>query len=336
MQKKHIILAAAAVVMSATLLFSCSRGFATMVNSTFDDVATDRTSGIVGDIDGKFSNGSHRNSNSIDVRESIADISDEESLENQETNDRKLVRTVSLDIKLSDSDQLAKVMTNTVVLAGKYNGYISHQSQESGYHSGASMTARIPKDKTDAFLSELKSWDSVQISNYSDDLEDVTTQYTDTDSRLQSAKAAKERYMNMLEKAETVADVLQIQERLDDIIADEESYQRQLTAMDSQIEYTTIQIDYDCIINKAKQGAVSKTSQSLLALVDEAFGAFLQAFTWFIICIIWLLFILPIMFLVVRVFLFATGKQGKYKKKNEKMEEKLKQSETNEDDDRKS
>ena len=307
-----------------------------MVNSTFNDVANDNASGIVGDIEDKFSHGSRRNSNSIDDVESVADISDEKSWEIQETNNRKLVRSVSLDIKLSDSDQLAKVMTNTVVLAGKYNGYISNQSQESGYHSGASMTARVPKDKADAFLSELKSWDSVKISNYSDDLEDVTMQYTDTDSRLQSAKAAKERYMNMLEKAETVADVLQIQERLDEIIADEESYQCQLTAMDSQIEYATIQIDYDCILNKAKQGAVSKIGQSLMTLADEAFGTFLQAFTWFIICIIWLIFILPIMFLVVRVFLLATGKQGKHEKKNEKMEEKLKQSETNEDDGRKS
>lgn len=53
-------------------------------------------------------------------------------------------------------------------------------------------------------------------------------------------------------------------------------------------------------------------------MVDEAFGTFLNAFTWFVLCIIWLIFIIPVMCLVVRAFMFAIGKWKKREKKEGK------------------
>ena len=317
--KSYIISAVAAVAISAMLLTGCDGDSFTVMDKSASGY---NTSSIVAadSVGNQINSRSHNASDSMNGSEASAkDNSSNAELEDeQKMSDRKLIRTVSLNIRLSASDQLAKVMSDTVVLAGKYNGYISNQSQESGYNSNGSMTVRVPKDKADDFLSELKTQDSIEVSDYSDDLEDVTMQYTDVDSRLQSAKVAKERYMSMLERAETVSDVLQIQERIDEIIANEESYQRQLTAMNSQIEYTTIQIDYRCAVNKEKPSIVSRVGQALIELVDEAFGAFLNAFTWFVLCIIWLIFIIPVMCLVVRAFMFAIGKWKKREKKEGK------------------
>lgn len=331
--KSYIISAVAAVAISAMLLTGCDGDSFTVMDKSASGY---NTSSIVAadSVGNQINSRSHNASDSMNGSEASAkDNSSNAELEDeQKMSDRKLIRTVSLNIRLSASDQLAKVMSDTVVLAGKYNGYISNQSQESGYNSNGSMTVRVPKDKADDFLSELKTQDSIEVSDYSDDLEDVTMQYTDVDSRLQSAKVAKERYMSMLEKAETVSDVLQIQERIDEIIANEESYQRQLTAMNSQIEYTTIQIDYRCTVNKEKPSTVSRVAQSLIELVDEAFGAFLNAFTWFVLCIIWLIFIIPVMCLVVRAFMFAIGKWKKREKKEEKAGKILTQSEAKKED----
>lgn len=320
--RKHIISMMTAVMMSTMILTGCNGDALTTMDNGGSDYYTDSMAVGVSAQGSNFASRLYNTSDSADYEYGQSTETDSNSsFENdQETNSRKLIRTVSLDMKLSNSDQLTEVMENTVALANKYQGYVSNQSQDSGYDSSGSMTVRIPKDKTDGFLSELKDQDSAEISNYSDNLEDVTMQYTDVDSRLQSAKTAKERYMEMLGKAETVTDVLEIQGRIDEIIANEESYQRQLTSMDSQIEYSTIRVTYRCVINKEKPSVTSRIGQSLLELVEEAFDTLLHAFTWFILCVIWLAFIIPLMFLVVRAFMFAIGKGKKREKKGKNVE----------------
>ena len=49
----------------------------------------------------------------------------------------------------------------------------------------------------------------------------MSLQYYDVESRLDSSRAAKQRYMDMLNKADEVGDILSIQQRIDEIIANE-------------------------------------------------------------------------------------------------------------------
>lgn len=310
--RKKICLIMAAVMMSAVLLTGCGGDETTIENNGSLDYSVNDTASIDG-YGTKFAAG---------ISDAFKDVegdgqsqeSESSSAKTSEENERKLIRTVSLDMELENSDQLTDVMESTSALVKKHQGYVPEQSQDNGYNSRGSMTVRIPKNEADDFLAELKNQDVAKISNYSDDLEDVTMQYTDIDSRLQSAKAAKERYMALLGTAENVSDVLAIQERIDEIIANEESFQRQLSAMDSKIEYTTVQITYRCLINQDRPNLASRISQAASNLWEDAGEAFLHAFSWFILCIIWLIFVLPIMCLIIRVFLFALGKKKRTKK----------------------
>lgn len=314
--RKKICFIMAAVMMSAMLLIGCGGDEATTGNNGSLDYSVNDTASIDG-YGTKFTAGMSdtfkdvEGNNKSQVSESSSATS---SSKTSEENERKLIRTVSLDMELENSNQLTDVMESTSALAKKHQGYVPEQSQDNGYNSRGSMTARIPKSEADDFLTELKNQDVAKISNYSDDLEDVTLQYTDIDSRLQSAKAAKERYMALLGTAVNVSDVLAIQERIDEIIANEESFQRQLSAMDSKIEYTTIQITYRCLINQDRPNLASRISQTASNLWEDAGDTFLHAFSWFILCIIWLIFALPIMCLIIRVFLFALGKKKRTKK----------------------
>lgn len=227
------------------------------------------------------------------------------------TNDRKLIRNVSISVEVANSDDLAKSIDKAIELTQGCKGYASNQSQDYGYNSYGDITVKIPKDKTDSFIEDFKKEPGLTLRDYSDNIEDITMQYLDVESRLQSSKTAKDRYMSMLEKAETVNDVLDIQSRIDSIIANEESYQRQLTAMDAQIDYTTINIHFSCAVNTEKMTFGTKLGKALRELLEDSGDSLLAAISWFVASIIWLIFILPVMTIIIRVFLFAIGKGKK-------------------------
>ena len=100
--------------------------------------------------------------------------------------ERKLIRNVNMDLETREFDALTKSITDAVTAFG---GYIQ-QSDVSGNSlnwSGdrssrySTITARIPSDKLDAFLTEVSSQGNVTYKNES--VQDVTLQYTDITSR---------------------------------------------------------------------------------------------------------------------------------------------------------
>lgn len=125
--------------------------------------------------------------------------------------ERKLIRNVNMDLETREFDALTKSITDAVTAFG---GYIQ-QSDVSGNSlnwSGdrssrySTITARIPSDKLDAFLTEVSSQGNVTYKNES--VQDVTLQYTDITSRKKTLQMEQERLWALLEKAESVDAVL--------------------------------------------------------------------------------------------------------------------------------
>lgn len=122
----------------------------------------------------------------------------------------------------------------------QYGGYVSSSEMTGTELRTLSLTARIPAKASDEFTSRLGTLGTV-ISQ-SESAEDVTLQYTDTESRIASLKIEQERLNALLEKADTLEDIFKLEERLTEVRYELENYQSQKNRYDDLISYSTVNI----------------------------------------------------------------------------------------------
>ena len=203
-----------------------------------------------------------------------------------ETGNRKLIRTVTLNVETTGFDGLLEAITQNVNESG---GYIE-QSDISGNsisYSGGSryafITVRIPADSMDSFLSRVDEQSNVTYR--SESVQDVTLTYTDIESRKKSLTIEQERLWDLLEKADSLDSVIALEERLSEIRYELESLESSLRSYDNQADYSTVYLNIsevavftptqpDSVLTRIQKGF----SRNLSALTD----GFINGFVWFI------------------------------------------------------
>ena len=125
-----------------------------------------------------------------------------------------------------------------------YNGYISSSEitgsrYDSDYRT-LYLTARIPAESSDAFVSDMGQLGVVV--RQSESAEDVTLQYSDTESRIESLKTEQESLNKLLEQADSLETIIALQDRLTEVRYELESYESKKKIYDDLISYSTIDI----------------------------------------------------------------------------------------------
>lgn len=159
--------------------------------------------------------------------------------------ERKLIKTVNISTETEQFDVLVPSLQAQVEQLG---GYIEEMSvyQNGSYYDesrekilrGADMTARIPKEHLDSFLTQVGEQSNVVTQ--SERVEDVTLQYVDLDSHKRVLVSEQERLIELLEQAETVEDIIAIEGRLSEVRYQIESMESQLRTYDNKIDYSTV------------------------------------------------------------------------------------------------
>ncbi|MCI9558617.1 MAG: DUF4349 domain-containing protein [Lachnospiraceae bacterium] len=158
--------------------------------------------------------------------------------------DRKLIRTVSLNTETTGFDSLMENIRQSVLEKGGYieQSDISGASISSGLERrrNAYLMVRIPSTYLDQFVSQMG--EQSNITSRSENVQDVTLQYTDIESRKKSLTIEQERLWALLEKADTLEAVIALEERLSEIRYQLEGFESQLRTFDNQVNYSTIHI----------------------------------------------------------------------------------------------
>jgi hypothetical protein len=154
--------------------------------------------------------------------------------------DQKIIKTGSLDLIVDKAEQsLADIDTITTEKGG-YVETSTLQEHEDGTKSGY-VTIRIPADQFDITMAVVKELAQV-VERETSSAEDVTEQYIDLAARLKNAQAQETRYVEILDRANTVEEILQIESALGTIRGYIESLQGQLQYLDSLTGFSTITI----------------------------------------------------------------------------------------------
>ncbi len=141
-------------------------------------------------------------------------------------------------------------------------------------------------------------------------------------------KDKKERY---LEAAENVTELLEIEDRLNDTIEDIESSKAVLKSLDNRIDYTAISIYIGCKDITYKESYAQKVGDRMKEIFESCGDNLIDGFEWMLQALIVCLYSLPILFIVVRFFLFAINRKHsikglfqRRKKRNEESKNEIK------------
>jgi len=169
--------------------------------------------------------------------------SDSASMGNVPAENRKLIKTVNIDAETEELDELLLVIDEKIAQLGGYaenreiyNGSAYAQRR----YRRADMTIRIPAEKVDQFVEQVSGISNIVSSN--EYIEDVTLQYVDTESRVKALETEQERLLELLEQAENMQDLLEIEARLTEVRYELESVASRLRTLENLVSYATVHL----------------------------------------------------------------------------------------------
>ncbi len=171
--------------------------------------------------------------------------------------ERKIIKTVSINGETKEFDIATMGIDSSVASAGgyvessKFSGRSISDSSYSYHTRSATYTIRVPAEGLDDFLSSLGNL--VNIVNSSSNVDDISAQYYDIVSRLATLEAEKTALLNMYEKAGSVDYMLQVQERLYDVIEEIEANNTRLNYYKSRVAYSTVNLEIREVIEYTEQ-----------------------------------------------------------------------------------
>ena len=238
----------------------------------------------------------------------------------QQTN-QKLVRKVWLNAETEDLDALLATVDSRIT---ELSGYVENREVYNGsnYSSHryrtASLTIRIPADKLDEFVGQVT--ENSNIVSQNETTENITLSYADTESRQKALEVEQTRLLELLAKAESMEDILKIEERLTQVRTELEEVTSRLRVYDNMVDYGTIYLE----INEVREYTVVEEPETVWERIGTGFVESLEILgnffvELFVFLIVALPFLVPIGLVITALILLR--KRAKRKKNPQPKEE---------------
>ena len=155
----------------------------------------------------------------------------------------KVIYTGEISMETLDFEDTVSDVTKYV---NEIGGYTEHSTIEgrrigdSSRHSRryASFTFRVPEHRFHSFADQVREFGNV--TSESTHGENITERYFDTEARLNSLQVQEERLLSLLEKADSIDDIMRIESELSNIRYQVESLTGTLQKWDNLIQFSTI------------------------------------------------------------------------------------------------
>lgn len=189
------------------------------------------------------------------------------------TDGRKIIRTASVSMETTDFEASLAALEQRVT---EFGGWIASSELQgsSRYDSSryAWYTLRIPSAKMEAFLSGAEEFGTVLSSSRGSN--EITTEYYDTEARLKSLQVQEERLLAILEKADTLDSIIQLESALSDVRYQIESLTGTLRRYDDLVDMATVDLSLREVTSTSP---VSGTPKTLGERISQQFESSLRS-----------------------------------------------------------
>jgi hypothetical protein len=162
--------------------------------------------------------------------------------------EKKIIKTA--DIKFGVSDY-KKTKSKIESIVKKYKGFISQENESNNSYSiGNSITIRVPFQNFDSIVNALEG-EADKFESKSINLNDVTEEFIDIEKRLENKRKVEAQYLEILKKAYTIHDILEVNEHIRVIREEIEAKEGRLKYLSNQVGLSTVTLyihqDFDTV-----------------------------------------------------------------------------------------
>jgi hypothetical protein len=152
---------------------------------------------------------------------------------------RQIIHRGTLALRVEDFDALVGQIDD---LIGQHEAEIAHKNitGSPGSPRNGVWLFRVPASQLEAFSAALGHLGELQSE--STNSEDISSVYYDTEARLKTKRMTLDRLREHLKSADKTKDTLMIEEQLDRVTGDVESYQQQMDYYKNQVALATVQL----------------------------------------------------------------------------------------------
>ena len=211
--------------------------------------------------------------------------------------EQKLVKEAWVEFETSNLENTRTTIHQAVK---KHKGYVSSDKEnQSSYRISNTIIIRIPSGNFDSFLhdatAEVKQFDKKEIN-----IHDVTEEFLDVEARLKTKKELENRYLELLQKAKNVSEMLEIEREIGKLRADIEAMDGRMKYLQNQVSFSTLTFTF-----YKKDPEKSELGQKMKAGLQDGWNYLIDFFAF-------LLSVLPFILLVlILVFIFRIYRKRK-------------------------
>lgn len=208
---------------------------------------------------------------------------------------RKIIRNADLRLEASSPEETQQKIAQ---IAESKSGFVIETNQSSSSAKTATrdivnMTIRIPADKFEEAIAEIRQTGN-RVVQENVKGQDVTEEFIDIEARLKTQRALEEQFLEIMKRATTVEDTLNVQRELADVRGEIEKIEGRKRFLENQSSLSTIKIQIQT------PTSLSANPSGFFYEVKEAFSTgFAAALNVVLFLITALIAILPFLLLVV-------------------------------------
>ncbi len=212
--------------------------------------------------------------------------------------EQKIVKSATLKFETSD---LEKTRAQIQKAIGENKASIQRESEgKEGFSVYKKMTVRVPNQNFEKLVASIGTgvsfFDEKEIS-----AEDVTAEFIDTEARLKTKRTLEARYLELLNKAGKVSEMLEIEQKLSAIREEIESKEGQLKYMQRQVSMSSVYIEF-YKINPSESGVTKSYGSKMGNSLERGFLGLSSLFLWFLEVWPFILILVALFFLIRRRF----------------------------------
>jgi hypothetical protein len=177
--------------------------------------------------------------------------------------DRKIIRTARLELEVEKVSAAVVEVEDVAVAAGGFvsasNVFIDAPSDSDGGDDEAprrtetaTVTIRVPAEAYRSVMSQLRGV-AEEVKSESSEASEVTEEYTDLQARLRNQEATEAQLLELLTRAETIPDILTVQDRISQVRLEIEQVQGRINVLDNLTDLATITVQLAAFVPSAEE-----------------------------------------------------------------------------------
>jgi hypothetical protein len=207
---------------------------------------------------------------------------------------KKIIKTANLSAEVKSFNK-ARALLDPLLL--KHQANISSEKQNNtDYELSTTIIIRLKSEHFDALLNEI-SGIAFKINSKEVLTDNVTEEFIDITARLKNKKEVEQQYLAILKKANTISEILEVNEHLRIIREEIDSKEGRLKYLENQVSFSTINLYMYERSEQAYKGFGQKLIEGLEGGWKGILGLFIAlAYLWPLI-----IFILAVLWFIIRL-----------------------------------